>query len=268
MSGFGAMPEGHTIHRMARDHRRWLRGEAVRADSPQGRASELAAAIEGRRLVGTDAYGKHLLHRWEGDLTVHVHLGLFGRFFRRKLPAPPPTPGTRLQLCTGTHVLRLSGPTACRRIDPDEEEALVARLGPDPLRSDADPERALAALGRRRIPIAAAIMDQRVIAGIGNVYRAEALNVLGIHPHLPSRELPERRGLLGALDDARIDARRRRPGAAHRDPAGGGREAPAEGSAGDLGLPAGALRPLRHRCDQGGAGRAEPVLVPGLPAAG
>lgn len=185
------MPEGHTIHRMARDHRRWLRGLEVSADSPQGRASELAAEIDGRKLVGTDAYGKHLLHRWEGDLTVHIHLGLFGRFRRRKRPAPDPTPGTRLQLTTETHVLRLSGPTACRALDPAEEDELVARLGPDPLRDDAEPERALASLGRRRIPVAAAIMDQRVIAGVGNVYRAEALNVLGIHPHLPSRELSD-----------------------------------------------------------------------------
>ena len=185
------MPEGHTIHRMARDHRRWLRGQEVGADSPQGRASELAARIDGRKLLGTDAYGKHLLHRWEGDLTVHIHLGLFGRFRRRRRPAPDPTPGTRLRLCTETHVLSLSGPTACRELDPDEEDELIARLGPDPLRSDADPQRALTALSRRRIPIAAAVMDQRVIAGVGNVFRAEALNVLGINPHVPSRELGE-----------------------------------------------------------------------------
>ena len=187
------MPEGHTIHRMARDHRRWLRGEQVTADSPQGRAAGLAAEIDGRRLEDTDAYGKHLLHRWEGGVTVHIHLGLFGRFRRRRNPAPEPTAGTRLRLITEGHTLSLSGPIACRLIDPGEEDELVAKLGPDPLRSDADPERFLASLRRRRIPIAAALMDQRVVAGIGNVYRAEVLNVLGIDPHLPARELGEER---------------------------------------------------------------------------
>lgn len=187
------MPEGHTIHRMARDHRRWLRGERVQADSPQGRAKVLAEAIDGLRFEDTDAYGKHLFHRWEGGTAVHVHLGLFGRFRCFREPAPEPTSGTRLRLRTESHTLSLSGPIACRLIDPDEEAALVAKLGPDPLRSDADPERALAALSRRRIPIAAALMDQRVIAGIGNVYRAEVLNVLGIDPHLPSRELADER---------------------------------------------------------------------------
>lgn len=187
------MPEGHTIHRMARDHRRWFAGERLEADSPQGRATELADVISGLRFEGADAYGKHLFHRWEEGLTVHVHLGLFGRFRRWKQPPPEPTAGTRLRLFGRTHVLSLSGPTACRLIDRGEEELLLARLGPDPLRADADPDEALAALGRRRIPIAAAILDQRVIAGLGNVYRAEALNVLGIDPMLPARELSEER---------------------------------------------------------------------------
>lgn len=187
------MPEGHTIHRMARDHRRWFAGERLEADSPQGRATELAEAISSLRLEGTDAYGKHLFHRWENDLTVHVHLGLFGRFRRFRQPAPEPTAGTRLRLVGESHTLHLSGPTVCRLIDPAEEDALLTRLGPDPLRRDADPERALASLGRRRIPIAAAILDQRVIAGLGNVYRAEVLNVMGVDPFEPARQLDEER---------------------------------------------------------------------------
>jgi endonuclease VIII len=187
------MPEGHTIHRLARDHTRWFGGQRLLADSPQGRAEQLAEAVSGLELEGADAYGKHLFHRWEGRLTVHVHLGLFGRFRRWKAPPPEPTAGTRLRLFGETHVLSLSGPTACRLIDPGEEEALLARLGPDPLRPDADPHAALSALARRRIPIAAAILDQRVIAGLGNVYRAEALNVLGIDPMLPARDLGEER---------------------------------------------------------------------------
>lgn len=183
------MPEGHTIHRMARDHLRWFGGERLLADSPQGRAADLAEVVSGLRLEDTDAIGKHLFHRWERGLTVHVHLGLFGRFRRWRNPGPAPTPGTRLRLHGSTHLLSLSGPTACRLIDPEAEDALFARLGPDPLRVDADPERALAALSRRRIPLGAAILDQGVIAGLGNVYRAEALNVAGLDPLKPAREL-------------------------------------------------------------------------------
>lgn len=187
------MPEGHTIHRLARDHRRWFAGTRLSADSPQGRATDVAEAVDGRRLVGTDAYGKHLFHRWEGELSVHIHLGLFGRFRRFRNPPPEPRPTIRLRLQGETHTLSLSGATACRLIDPEEEAALIGRLGPDPLRADADPERAFAALGRRRSPIAAALLDQAAVAGIGNVFRAEALNVLRIDPFLPARELGEQR---------------------------------------------------------------------------
>lgn len=187
------MPEGHTIHRLARDHLRWFGGERLEVDSPQGRAAEVASAVSGLRLEGTDAYGKHLFHHWEGGQSVHIHLGLFGRFRRFVNPPPEPTPTKRLRLLGETHSLVLSGATACRLLDADAEAALLARLGPDPLRADADPERALAALARRRIPIAAALLDQRVIAGLGNVYRAEALNVIGADPLMPARDLgPER----------------------------------------------------------------------------
>lgn len=187
------MPEGHTIHRLARDHRRWFAGEQLGADSPQGRAADVAGEIDGRVLEGTDAFGKHLFHRWEGGVSVHIHLGLFGKFRRWKNPPPEPRGAIRLRLHGETHTLSLSGPTACRLIDQEEEEKLLARLGPDPLRADADPELAWESLQRRRIPIAAALMDQAVIAGIGNVYRAEVLNVCRIDPHLPSRELERER---------------------------------------------------------------------------
>ncbi len=182
------MPEGHTIHRLARDHGRLLGGQVVHATSPQGRAVEAAATIDGRRLERIDAYGKHLLYRFSGPETLHVHLGLYGRFGRMKTAAPTgSTP--RLRLESGNVVLQLSGPTACELIDPPGEDRLLARLGPDPLRRDADPERAWSALRRRRIPIGAALLDQRVLAGVGNVYRAESLFVCRLDPWRPARDL-------------------------------------------------------------------------------
>jgi endonuclease VIII len=187
------VPEGHTIHRLARLHRKTLVGRTVAADSPQGRFAVGAARLDGAAVTGTEAHGKHLFHRYRAAdgtvLTLHVHLGLFGRWRTHRPPGPEPSAGTRLRLRTDAAVLHLAGPTACELLDPDAEAAIVARLGPDPLRRDAEPERAWRALQRRRSPIGAALMDQSVIAGVGNVYRAEALFLCGIHPDRPAREI-------------------------------------------------------------------------------
>ncbi len=67
--------------------------------------------------------------------------------------------------------------------------AIQDRLGPDPLRRDADPERAWARISRSRAPIAGLLMQQEVVAGIGNVYRAEILFRHQVDPYLPGREL-------------------------------------------------------------------------------
>jgi endonuclease VIII len=184
------VPEGHTIHRTARLQRRILRGRQVRADSPQGRFAGGAALLDGQRCTGIEAYGKHLFYRWsEGD-TLHVHLGLYGKFrVYERGAASEPTAGTRLRLTTDEHVLHLAGPTACDLVDPQQERRIVERLGPDPLRRDADPERAWAALRRRTIPISAALLDQKIVSGIGNVYRAEVLFTNGISPFRTARDL-------------------------------------------------------------------------------
>jgi len=183
------MPEGHTNHRHARLQTADLGGRELRVSSPQGWASEAATALDGRRLQRIDAYGKHMLYRFEDAPPLHVHLGLFGRFRTWTAPSPEPTPTTRLRLDAGERGVDLSGATASATITETEEQTLLARLGPDPLRTDADPELARAALERRRIPLAAALLDQRVIAGIGNVYRAEILFACGLDPMLPSRDL-------------------------------------------------------------------------------
>ncbi|CAB4922010.1 unannotated protein [freshwater metagenome] len=190
------MPEGHTIHRLARDHVRDLAREPLQVSSPQGRAVETARALDGRSFAKIDAYGKHLLYRFEDDLTLHVHLGLFGRFRRQHTPPEEPKGEKRLRMIGERWTVDLSGAVACTLIDPEEEAALLSRLGPDPLRRDADTERFVAALRKRRIPIGAAIMDQKVVAGIGNVFRAEALHVNGIDPRLPARELGDERAMV------------------------------------------------------------------------
>ena len=79
------MPEGHTIHKLARDLARDLAGSRVEAISPQGRFAEGAARIDGKLLKATDAWGKHLFLEF-ARTRVHIHLGLFGRFRRRRRP--------------------------------------------------------------------------------------------------------------------------------------------------------------------------------------
>jgi formamidopyrimidine-DNA glycosylase len=185
------MPEGHTIHRAARDHARDLAGQRVKLSSPQGRFDvEALADADGRaRLLEVEAHGKHLFYRFETGHFVHVHLGLFGKFRRHRCPAPAPRASTRLRLEGDAVTLDLVGPTASEVMTLEERLTLTARLGPDPLRPDADPRRFYAYLARARAPIGAILLDQSRICGVGNVYRAEVLHLLGVHPETPGAAL-------------------------------------------------------------------------------
>ncbi|CAN5453852.1 Fpg/Nei family DNA glycosylase [soil metagenome] len=177
------MPEGHTIHRIAKDHSPILVGGPVAVSSPQGRFAESAALVDGVVLRKIEPYGKHLFYWWENGLVGHVHLGLFGKF--RITPGPGPTPvvgQVRMRLATDDGTIDLAGPTDCSVGSADDRDAIVARLGPDPLRRDAKADVALERMARSKLPIGAILLDQKVLAGVGNVFRAEALFVNGIHP--------------------------------------------------------------------------------------
>ena len=184
------MPEGHTLHRLARRHHAWFAAGPVEVSSPQG-AFGGADIVNGQVLDSTEAYGKHLFYHWDNGQVGHVHLGLFGKFFDHQIPAPSPRQTVRMRLANDAYATDLVGATICSLITPDEREAILARLGPDPLRTDANPDLAWRALQRRKTGIGAALMDQKVLAGVGNVYRAEVLFVHGVHPELPARDLPE-----------------------------------------------------------------------------
>ena len=186
------MPEGHTLHRLARDQTRSLGGHVVHASSPQGRFLDGAALVDGRRLDRVEAYGKHLFQRFDGlDTVIHVHLGLYGKFLTGPMPAPEPRGALRLRLTTDEVWTDLRGATVCELADPAQVDAVLARLGPDPLRPRADPGLAYHRLHRTRTPIAAALMDQTVVAGIGNVYRAELLYRHRRDPFRAARELTD-----------------------------------------------------------------------------
>ncbi len=222
------MPEGHTLHRLARGLDRRFRARVVAASSPQGRFEAGAQLLDGTRFVGARAHGKHLLARFspadapgplrrrgpawrEGDQVLHVHLGLYGRFDLGTGEPPPVRGALRLRLVGGADDPGgvgasswgdLRGPTACELLEPGEVEALERRLGPDPLlpdpRGEARAEFA-ARVGGSRSAVGGLLMRQDLVAGIGNIYRAEALFRAGVHPQVPGRAVGE--GVLGGVWD-------------------------------------------------------------------
>ncbi|MFC9090541.1 Fpg/Nei family DNA glycosylase [Nocardiopsis dassonvillei] len=210
------MPEGHTLHRLAAHFDKTFGGGAVRASSPQGRFSDGAARIDGRVLTESEAHGKHLFLGFDSGEWLRVHLGLYGAWSfgdadgerhlgapraaggaRRELlrdaegfvVAPEPVGAVRARLVNSSGWADLRGPSACEVVTEDDKRAVQDRLGPDPLRDDADPERAWRVVSRSRTSIAALLMRQDVVAGIGNIYRAESLFRAGLDPMTPGRDL-------------------------------------------------------------------------------
>lgn len=189
------MPEGHTLHRLARLHQRRFAGSPVAVSSPQGRFAVSAAAVDGRVLQRTSVWGKHLFHHYADGPIVHVHLGLYGTFTEWVRPPdaamPVPVGQVRMRMVGAEYGTDLRGPTVCDLLDEAQVAEVVARLGPDPLRRDADPRWAWARITKSRRSIGALLMDQTVIAGIGNVYRSELLFRHRIDPHRIGRAISE-----------------------------------------------------------------------------
>jgi endonuclease-8 len=188
------VPEGHLLHRTASELTADLAGSAVAASSPQGRFP--AELVDGRTVTGAEAYGKHLLVHLQDAPTVHVHLGMRGLFLRYPDPAVAPRSGVRLRL-SGPVAWDLIAPTTCELLDAAGVARVVGGLGPDPLRDDATSEQAVTRLLAARGPVAAAVVDQAVWAGVGNAWRAELLFLVRLDPGTPARSLtPERAGQL------------------------------------------------------------------------
>ena len=204
------MPEGHTLHRLAGSLNTAFAGTRPAVSSPQGRFTEGAARLDGRDFLAADAWGKHLFAEFADEAYLHVHLGLIGTFDVTPVPqtedgvyaVPPPVGAVRVRLLSAgapadeahpggrpAYLAELRGATLCEVATPDEMEAVVARLGPDPLRPHADPERAWARISKSPRTIADLLMDQAVLAGVGNVYRCEVLFRHRVDPHRPGREL-------------------------------------------------------------------------------
>ncbi len=238
------MPEGHTIHRVARQFARDFVGRRPAVSSPQGRFAGGAALLDGRELVTSAAVGKQLFLGFEGGYVLRVHLGLYGAWdfigavspqtdgaaavaslgaprVRRAVRMgegeregsggdeafpPPPVGQVRVRLATDVTVADLRGPTACEVLDPSATATALARLGPDPAVEDDVRARMTGAvtvpggpsaadvvvdrLTTRATPVGQLLMDQSVVAGIGNIYRAELLFRARLDPHTPGRRVP------------------------------------------------------------------------------
>lgn len=185
------MPEGHTLHRIARDLDAAFAGRVVQVSSPQGRFSAGAALLTGHELLEARAHGKHLFVELAGERILHVHLGLIGTFTIDEAACAGEMPvvgQVRCRIATEEHVADLRGPMTCAVLTAEEEAAVHAKLGPDPLR-DVDAESAWQRIRRSRKSVAALLMEQDVVAGIGNVYRCEVLFRHRINPMTPGGRL-------------------------------------------------------------------------------
>jgi len=215
------MPEGHSVHRIAREFRRHFVGHTVAVSSPQGRFAAGALLVDGQRMIAANAVGKQMFLEFENGLSLRIHLGIYGawdfagetksigapRVRRRRLAEaefertesepelfpPEPVGQVRVRLLTDSAVADLRGPTACEVATADEVAAVLARLGPDPQHDSEGlgEERFVTAVRKKPTPIGLLLMDQSVVSGIGNVYRAELLFRAGLNPHTPGKLVPE-----------------------------------------------------------------------------
>jgi len=188
------VPEGHTLHRLATALTSAFAGHPVRVSSPQGRFGAEASQLDGSTLLVAESAGKHLFLDFDADRVVHVHLGLIGGFdvHRGVGVVPAPVGQVRLRLVGGGDLpayADLRGATQCHLVTSGRRDEIVGKLGPDPLRPDADPARAWARISRSPRAIGDLLMDQQVLAGVGNVYRAEVLFRHRVHPLRPGRTL-------------------------------------------------------------------------------
>jgi endonuclease-8 len=245
------MPEGHSVHRIARQFALHFVGQRVSVSSPQGRFAAGAAQLDGHVMTGSKAIGKQLYLDFDNGLVLRVHLGIYGAWdfagdvtagsglrdgveasatvsvgqpatvvgehedslasigaprrtrlrmaeqeqLGEELDTFPPAPigQVRVRLLTDDAVADLRGPTACEVLTPGEADAVIARLGPDPMTIDhgEGEERFVQTVRRKPTPIGLLLMDQTVVAGIGNVYRAELLFRANLNPHTPGKLVPE-----------------------------------------------------------------------------
>ena len=193
------MPEGDSLHRAAR-RLQPLVGQRLEVDSPnpRGQATGVAERIDGRVLESVEAVGKHLLLRFEGGIVVRSHLRMTGRW--RVEPRGKSRAGKPWLVLRGDEFegVLWNGPVLTLETRP------VRRLGQDVLAGEIDLDAAVARLrGAVDHRLGEALQDQRLVAGIGNMWMAEALWEIQVSPWARVRDVSDE-----VLHDAVAAARR------------------------------------------------------------
>jgi endonuclease-8 len=201
------MPEGDTIHWHASRIRPVLEGhvpDELATPHPRFGRDRWPERLDGRAVRSVDAYGKHLFLRFEGGLTIHSHLRMSGswRVLDRgdRTPPTPRSPRSAwLRIRRGEReVLQLNGPVLELMTDSRTRlDSRIAGLGPDILAPELDEARFLRRLREDdpTRPIGDALLDQRTIAGIGNVWKVEGCFAAGIDPWRPAGEVSDEEAL-------------------------------------------------------------------------
>jgi len=187
------VPEGHTVHRTANDFNKLFAGKVMTIDSPQGRFTTDSKLITGQVLIKAWAVGKQLFVEFGNSAILRIHLGIYGKWQWHSASELPEVVGeVRARFYSGSALAELRGPTVCEVIDHEELQSVLKRLGPDPLNSDRagkEVKRFVDKVLASKKTIGELLMDQSVIAGIGNVYRAELLFRANIEPHTPGNRI-------------------------------------------------------------------------------
>jgi endonuclease-8 len=214
------MAEGDTILRAARRLEAALAGEVLtaRAPNPRGRAAGIER-LDGRRLLAVRSHGKNLLLECDG-LTLHSHLGMNGSWHVYPAGArwakPARSAWAVLETPAGAQGVQFGGPTL-RLLDPGalRRDPQLSRLGPDVLAPDFDPAGSISLLrARPDRELGDALLDQRLVAGIGNIFKSEACWEARLDPWRPVGEraddalesvlLAARRLMLTAVEERRL----------------------------------------------------------------
>ena len=194
------MPEGDTIHSAARRVGAALVGrdiEEIETPHPRHRLDRWPERLAGRAIRSVDARGKHLLVRFDGDLTLHSHLRMGGAWhvYRRGDRWRRSRRRAWLVIRTPEHeVVQFAGPVLELMTDGRaRSDPRLAQLGPDVLAPELDERRILARLGEDDPTrgIGDALLDQRNLAGIGNAWKSEACFLAGVSPWRPLDRLAD-----------------------------------------------------------------------------
>lgn len=194
------MPEGHTVHRIADRFASDFVGKPVTITSPQGRFARSAKLLSGKTLTRSFAVGKQMFLEFDGESAIRIHLGIYGKWQFHHSDGNHPVVGqVRVRFTADGLSADLRGPTVCEVLEPFQVQEVLDRLGPDPINPNPrskESARFIERVRKSKTSIGLLLMNQDVIAGIGNVYRAELLFRAGISPH--------RQGL--SLTDQQIQA--------------------------------------------------------------